>query len=49
MIWCRLKLKNGSWHYVHVTKEFAMALCIFQSYEINCGPPPEKNNGAKST
>ena len=34
-IWCRLKLPNDEYHYVYVSKEMAMALCIRQGYEIN--------------
>jgi len=45
MLWCRLKLKNNTYHYVYVTKEFAMVLCIKQGYEINCNPPPTGKAG----
>lgn len=42
MIWCRLKLESGEYHYVCVPKEMAMTLCIFQGYEINVEPPEEE-------
>lgn len=45
MMWCRLKLKNNTYHYVYVTKEFAMVLCLKQGYEINCDPPPTGRTG----
>lgn len=41
-IWCRLQLADGSYHYVYVHKEMALALCIKQGYEINCEPPKDR-------
>lgn len=42
-IWCRLQLADGSYHYVYVPKEMALALCIHQGYEINCEPPKDRH------
>jgi hypothetical protein len=44
MIWCRVALANGEYHYVLTNYQMALALCIKQGYEINidASEVPEK-------
>jgi len=44
-IWCRLRIDEKTYYYVHVPKQQAMVLCMKQGYEIKVNPPPKNEQG----